>query len=102
MLSSKRGDYFMAKRPPTELRAIDLVDAHGAMRILGCTRSRVHQYANEGRLTTYFFLDGDLVEAEGQERAGQISIFNRYEVGNLAASIHHKGGRPRKTSLSTS
>src|SRR4051812_15434861 len=90
----------MAKKPPVDLRAVDLVDAKGAARILGCTVSRVHQYAEDGRLKTYIFVDGDLVEAEGKERQGQIAVFNRYEVGNLKPKINHKGGRPRKNEFS--
>lgn len=92
----------MAKIPPATLLARDLVDAHGASRIAGCSRSRIHQYAQEGRLTTYIFQNGDLVEAEGEERQGQIALFSRYEVAQLPRHNPHKGGRPRKTNLTTS
>jgi hypothetical protein len=90
----------MAKKARTDLKATDLVDAHGASTILGCTPSRIHQYAQDERLKTYIFLDGEFVEAEGEERQGKISMFDRYDVARLPRQ-NRKGGRPRKYQVAT-
>jgi hypothetical protein len=92
----------MAKKPPATLKVSDLTDTAGAVTITGLTRSRIHQIAEHGDIPVYIFQGGELVEAEGDERQGRIALFNRYDLAIFRKSDHSKGGRPRKSSLTTS
>jgi hypothetical protein len=92
----------MAKKPPATLKIADLTDTSGAVTITGLTRSRIHQLAEHGDIPVYIFMDGELVEAEGIERQGKIALFNRYDLSKFRDTDRRKGGRPRKSSLTTS
>jgi len=92
----------MAKKAPNTLKVSELTDAAGAAIITGLTKSRIHQLAEHGLLPVYIFIDGDLVQAEGTERQGKIALFNRYDLAPFRKSDRSKGGRPRKSSFTTS
>jgi hypothetical protein len=92
----------MARKIAADMKASDLIDTEGAKDILHCTKSRVHQLAQEGKLKAYIFIDGELVEAEGIERQGKIALFNRYEVGDMRNKMPGRGRRKKETSLPTS
>ena len=92
----------MARILPAGLLARDLTDTLGATRILNCTKSRIHQLAQEGKLTAYVFIDGELVEAEGLERQGKIALFNRGSVYELRPHMPGRGRKKKETSFPTS
>lgn len=92
----------MAKKPPQDLRIADLTDSAGATEITKLTRSRLHQLVDDFAIPTYIFLNGDLVQAEDKEHRGKLTLFNRYDLAPFIKADHSKGGRPRKSSLTTS